>query len=90
MKKYFYIVAFMFLGFLVSMLVHALVEIPVLAIITADPDTMGDNFIWQNWWFFHGVGGRALSVGCILLGFFLGRKFWQILYVEKRYGTPRW
>lgn len=90
MKKYFYIVAFMFLGFLVSMLVHALIEIPTLAVITRDPDTMADSYIWQNWWFFHGIGGRALSVGGILLGFFLGRKFWQILYVEKRYGTPRW
>lgn len=90
MKKYFYIAAFMFLGLLVSMLVHAAIEIPTLAIITADPDAMADNFVWRNWWLFHGIGGRVLSVAFVVLGFFLGRRFWQILYVEKRYGTPRW
>ena len=90
MKKYFYILAFMLLGFLVSLLVHALVEIPTLAIITADPDAMANSFVWKNWWLFHGLGGRVLLVGFILLGWFLGCRFWQILYVEKRYGTPRW
>ncbi|MFZ1626613.1 MAG: hypothetical protein WAT81_02295 [Candidatus Moraniibacteriota bacterium] len=90
MKKYFYIAAFMFLGFLVSMLVHAAVEIPILRIITADPATMAENYWWQHWGLWHGIGGRVLSVSFILFGFILGRKFWQILYVEKRYGTPWW
>jgi len=90
MKKYFYIAAFMFLGLLVSMLVHAAVEIPTLMLITADPDLLVSSYIWQHWWFFHGVGGRVLSLGFVILGFALGQKFWQILYVEKRYGTPRW
>lgn len=48
MKRYFYIAAFMFLGFLVSLLVHAAVEIPTLAIIMADPDEMADNYLWQH------------------------------------------
>lgn len=90
MKRYFYIAAFMFLGLLVSVLVHALIEIPTLAIVTANPDAMTESFIWQHWWLFHGIGGRALMMGFIVLGFFLGRKFWRVLYVEKRYGTPRW
>lgn len=90
MKKYFYIIAFMFLGLLVSLLVHALVEIPTLAIITRDPDAMVGNYVWQHWWLFHGIGGRVLTAAFVLFGFILGRKFWQILYVEKRYGTPRW
>ncbi len=90
MKRYFYIGAFMFLGLLVSMLVHAAVEIPTLALITADPDAMATNYVWQHWRLFHGGGGKFLSVAGILFGFFMGRKCWQILYVEKRYGTPRW
>lgn len=90
MKKYFYIGAFMFLGLLVSMLVHAAIEIPTLALITADPDVMMGSYVWQHWWLFHDVGGNVLSVAFVIFGFILGRKFWQILYVEKRYGIPRW
>ncbi len=90
MKRYFYIAAFMFLGLLVSMLVHAGIEIPTLMLITRNPDTIVVNYIWQNWWLFHGVGGKALSLAFVIFGFILGRKFWQVLYVEKRYGTPRW
>ena len=72
------------------MLVHAAVEIPTLRIITADPALMAGNYLWQHWGLLHGVGGSVLSASFILFGFILGRKFWQILYVEKRYGTPRW
>jgi hypothetical protein len=80
----------MFLGFLVSLLVHAAVEIPTLAIMSRDPDTMMTNYVWQHWWLFHGVGGKVLSFAFVAFGFILGRKCWQILYVEKRFGTPRW
>lgn len=90
MKKYFYIGAFMFLGYLLSMLLHAGIEIPTLAFVTGEAGDHGNNMVWQNWRLIHGGVGMMLSAGGILLGLFLGRKFWQILYVEKRYGTPRW
>lgn len=90
MKRYCYIAAFMFLGLLVSLLVHAAVEIPTLAILTADPATLAGSLAWQHWRLFHDIGGQILSLAFIILGFVLGRKFWRILYVEKRYGTPRW
>lgn len=80
----------MFLGWLVSMLVHGLIEIPVLGMITGEVGGYGNNIVWQNWRLVHGLGGLILSLGGVLLGFFLGRKFWQILYVEKRYGEPWW
>lgn len=90
MKRYCYIAAFMFLGFLVSLLVHAAIEIPTLALITADPAAMGASYMWQHWPLWHGIGGKALTLLFLGMGFLLGQKFWQILYVEKRYGTPRW
>ena len=90
MKKYFYIGAFMFLGWLTSMLAHGLIEIPLLGLITGERGYYGNNIIWQNWRLVHGLGGFILSLGGVLLGFFLGRKFWQVLYVEKRYGEPWW
>lgn len=90
MKKYFYIGAFGFLGYLLSLLLHAGIEIPTLALITGEAGKFGDNIIWRNWQCIHGTVGAVLSVSGILFGLLLGRKFWQILYVEKRYGTPRW
>ncbi len=90
MKRYFYIAAFGLLGYLVSMLLHAAIEIPTLALITGEAGDYGKNMVWQNWHLIHGSVGFVLSLGGVLYGLFLGRKFWQILYVEKRYGTPRW
>ena len=89
MKKAFYIFAFMVLAFMTSMLVHAGLEIPALFIISSDYAAYGDSFVWRYWWLFHGVGGKALSIGGVILGYSLGQKFWRILYVEKRRGTPR-
>lgn len=90
MKRHFYISAFMLLGLLIGFLVHAAIEIPTLTFLTADPDSLAESSVWRHWWLFHGLGGQLLSLAFLTLGFFLGRRFWQILYVEKRYGTPRW
>ncbi|OGI32000.1 MAG: hypothetical protein A3G09_02955 [Candidatus Moranbacteria bacterium RIFCSPLOWO2_12_FULL_48_12] len=90
MKRIFYIIAFMFLGLLVTQLVHAALEIPTLHLVANRYDVYGDSFVWQNWRVIHGVGGKLLSLAGLLTGFFLGRKFWQILYVEKRSGQPYW
>ena len=90
MKRYFYIGLFVFLGYLLSFLVHAGIEIPALALATRAVGDFGNNVIWQHWRVIHGTVGAFLSLGGLTLGWFLGRKFWQILYVEERYGTPRW
>ena len=90
MKRYFYIVAFMLLGYLISFLVHAGIEILILSVIMGNYEVYGDSFFWWNWTLFHRVGGILLSLGGLSLGWFLGRKFWQILYVEQRYGAPWW
>lgn len=90
MKKYFYIAAFTFLGLLLSFLVHAALEIPILSLVMGNYETYGDSYVWRNWSMIHAVGGKSLSLAGVIFGFFMGRTCWQILYVEKRYGTPRW
>lgn len=90
MKRYFYIAAFMVLGVLLATLSHAAIELPTLAIMTGNFAYYGDSFIWRHWSLIHGVGGKILWFVGALAGFLAGRRFWQILYVEKRYGTPRW
>ena len=89
-KKYCYIVAFGFLGYLVSLLVHAGIEIPTLALITGEVGEYGNNWVWQNWEMLHRGVGIIITLLGVGGGLYLGQRFWQILYVEKRYGTPRW
>lgn len=89
MKKLLYIALFTVLGVLVSTLLHAGIEIPLLAMMENQVMT-GDSFLADHWWLIHGLGGQLLWLAGAVVGFILGRKFWQILYVEKRYGIPRW
>lgn len=80
----------MFLGIVLATLIHAAIEFPILRLVTSDYARYGQGFVWQNWDVIHGGGGQLLLILGALGGFLAGRKFWQILYVEKRYGTPRW
>lgn len=60
MKKIVYIGAFVVLGFLLSMIVHAALEIPALAFVSGNFEAEGASFVWRYWWLFHGVGGKVL------------------------------
>lgn len=88
-KKFVYVTSFTFLGVLIATLIHAAIEIPVLKIITSDLARYGDTFIWRHWSLIHGVLAGALWVTGGVLGTWLGFRYWRILYIEKRYGTPR-
>lgn len=89
MKRYLYYLSFGLLGFLVASLVHAGIELPLLKLVISGPERYADSFWWQHWEILHGTVGLALWVAGTLIGFRLGRHFWQVLYVEERYGTPR-
>ena len=91
MKRAFYILCFTFLGFLLQLIVHALVEMAVLALLLKDFARYGLGLTWGQWYAVHHVLTLALLIAGISLGFRWGVKWWQILYVEKRYGwPPRW
>jgi hypothetical protein len=90
MKRIFYIVAFMILGLLLVQLVHAAIEIPILAFLTRDMERYGESFLWRHWSVLHGAFAWTLALTGLVIGFGLGRKCWRILYIEKRFGTPRW
>lgn len=89
MKRIFYIGAFTLLGVLVATLVHAAIEMPLLSVMENQLMT-GRSVLADNWWLIHGWGGKLLWVGGAFSGYLAGRRFWRILYVEKRYGTPKW
>ncbi len=89
MKRLLYITLFAVLGVLTATLVHAGVEIALLTVLENQLLT-GTSYLADHWWFIHGWGSKLLWLVGAVTGFLLGKKFWQILYVEKRYGTPRW
>lgn len=90
MKRILYIVLFISLGLLVATLLHAIIELPTLSLITGNFEHYQHSFIWQHWKLVHGVGGAILWILGAIVGYWCGVKGWQILYVEKRRGTPRW
>lgn len=90
MKRLFYIGAFLVLGLLLATLLHAGIEISLLAWMQVQLETGKTSVLLKHRELIHGVGGKLLWFGGGVAGFALGRKFWRILYIERRYGTPRW
>jgi hypothetical protein len=90
MKRYLYYACFALLGLLIATLVHAGLEILALKIITNDMATYNDGYVWQHWNLVHGSLSLVLWLLGTFGGFVLGKHFWQVLYIEQRYGKPRW
>lgn len=91
MKRAFYILCFTFLGFLLQLIAHALVEMFVLSLLLADFERYGLGLSWSRWYAVHHVLMLAFLIVGISLGYRWGVRWWQILYVEKRYGwPPKW
>lgn len=82
MKRTFYIVLFCLLGLIVSTLIHAAIELPTLTLITGNFEKYSDSFIWQNWRIIHGFVGAVIWIAGLVVGYWCGVKWWQILYVE--------
>lgn len=90
MKRLVYITAFIFLGILVATLIHAGLEIPALYVMTEYPERFADTFLWQEWDAIHRTVSTLLWFAGLGIGWWCGVRFWQILYVEKRYGEKKW
>jgi hypothetical protein len=89
MKQFVYIALFSFLGLLVATVIHAVIEAPLLWLITGDLEKWGNSFIWQNWTLLHRyVGGLIWFLG-FTGGIYSGIKYWRIIYIEKRFGQPK-
>jgi hypothetical protein len=90
MKKTLYVFLFTTAALLLTFLVHAVLEISILWWIQNNFDVYGSSYVWQNWSFLHLWVGRLLWVIGLVLGVYGGFRYWDILYIEQRYGQPRW
>lgn len=89
MKRFIYIFAFGFLGLLVATLIHAGVEMLALWVIFGQPEIYVGTYWWEEWHMVHRIGSTVLWWLGLAVGLWCGFRFWRILYIEKRYGEPR-
>jgi len=83
MKKVTYITLFTLLGILINFLVHALIEIPVIALLLSDFEKWGLGFSWETWVMIHNIGTVILLLAGIIIGFRQGRHWWEVIYIRK-------
>ena len=84
-KRIVYIASFTILGILLSFLVHAAIEIPVINLLLADFDTYGMGLTWRQWETVHNVGTVVLLALGIIAGYMQGVYWWNIIYVRRKY-----
>ena len=84
-KKIIYILCFIVLGVLVSFLVHAAIEIPIINLLVSDFDRYGLGLSWAQWQMIHDVGTVVLLILGMIVGYMQGRYWWQMIYVQKKF-----
>lgn len=85
MKRDFYLFCSVLLGFLISFLVHAGIEIWYIGRLVDDFATYSFGFSWSTWFVIHDVASVILALAGVLGGYGVGERWWQIVYVEKRH-----
>jgi len=81
-KKTIYIIAAMFLGFLLSLIIHAKLEIWYIGKMLASGVTPV-SFGRQE--YLPPLASLLLAVSGLVFGYVIGQRWWQIVYVEKRH-----
>jgi hypothetical protein len=91
MKRAFYVAAFVLLGILLQFIVHALIEMGVIALLLKDFGRYGLGLSWQQWFLIHHALTIVLLAAGVVWGYKEGERWWKAIYVEKRFGwPPKW
>jgi hypothetical protein len=80
-----YIAAFIILGLLLSTILHAAIEIPVINLLVSDFDRYSLGLTWQEWFWVHHVATILVALAGLWFGYAQGKHWWQVIYVEKRF-----
>jgi len=84
-KRTLYIALFTLLGVMVSFLIHAVIEIPVINLLVSDFDKYSLGLTWREWYLVHHVASAVLLLVGITLGYLQGKRWWKVIYIERRY-----
>ena len=91
MKRIVYIVAWVVLGLLLSLITHGLIEISYInyslshGIVLANQTAFGHGYCALPIW----LQSLLLLTG-VVGGFLAGKYFWRVIYIEKRYRRFKW
>ncbi|MEX0672533.1 MAG: hypothetical protein WDZ82_01425 [Candidatus Paceibacterota bacterium] len=77
-KKYIYILAFTFLGLLISTVIHVGIEYPILLVFMAEGSFYGLSI--ETWHVIHRIGAFALWFAGLALGLQQGFYWWRKVY----------
>jgi hypothetical protein len=83
MKRFFYIFLLGLLGLLISILLHAGIEMFALDFIFENPERFAETIWWQQWDIIHWSVSVFLWLGGLVVGLYLGVVWW------KPYGSRR-
>ncbi len=84
-KRITYLVVCVILGILLSLLVHAGIEALYLTWATS----AGKAVVWYGGCALHPMLQFVLVLGGALSGFFLGRFWWRVVYVDRRWAKGK-
>ncbi|MEK7576693.1 MAG: hypothetical protein AAB482_03275 [Patescibacteria group bacterium] len=84
-KRRFYLFCTIILGVLLLSIVHAIVEMWYINLLVSDFDMYGFRLSWSQWFLVHNVLSVALWIFGAWFGYWLGIRWWQIVYVERRH-----
>lgn len=84
-KRRIYIGLFTVLGILLGFLLHGGLEIWYTNLLITDFDRHSLGHSWETWFAIHKYGAIGLFVLSAIWGYFQGRFWWRVVYVEKRF-----
>ena len=82
-KKTIYIILFTFLGILLGLVVHGLVELWYIDKLTTNFPKYSLSHSWADWFFIHKVWSVVTLVGGIVFGYLQGKYWWKLVYEQR-------
>jgi prepilin-type N-terminal cleavage/methylation domain-containing protein len=89
MKKKIYVFLSIILFILLSLVIHALVEIAAISLLAKNFQKYSLGLNWEGWFIIHCIGAIVFFILAIITGYFVGRRWWNYIYVQKKY-RPKW
>jgi hypothetical protein len=83
-KKVIYILLWIVLGILLSTILHAVIEIPIINLLVSDFQRYSLGLSWDQWYLIHYIGTIILLILGIVFGLFCGFKFWHKIYEKNK------
>lgn len=79
-KRIIYIISFTFLGILLQLLIHGLIENFYINLLINNFSKYSLGFSWDQWFMIHHVGTVILLITGALFGFWQGKFWWKKIY----------